>query len=818
MKQFFLALLSLISLTVSAQQPVNRDNTNGQQVNVFHGTIETDGIRIPKDADDIVWPSRDSIGLLKITATGNFSYHNGITWVDVRDGFVNVKDYGAKGDGVTDDTEAILDAYEASQYIYLPTGVYIANSELLFDGTVHLLGDGIDKTIIKSGPFSIEDYPDRALIYLKSPEPTDLGLIDADVNYNDASVTLQAFATLAPGQIVALHNTADYSYSGYRPEYKEGEFLIIKDSVNAGTNVEFTSRLLGSNYPDDTTRLYKMNMLQSCRIEGMTIIGTVPDDLSRTTALKADGIANSQFKNVKVLGASSANATFLRSFNNTFENFQVNKTQDDETSTSYGLSFANCQNITGNGLLVSSTRHALSIGGDDEGVLIVNRNIDFENCDFATVEDNSAFDLHGNSENCSVNNSVINGGLITGGHNNDFINNTVTNLYNGACVIGSELKSSVHKISGNTFNVNQPYKVDGAVGYIELGGEMELGGTLDLSDNTINYNHDAANTTVSLFQVYKLTYATDVKISAKGNKFKSSANTALVRGLYIRKASGRTNYAEVYLAGNEADSCSLGLIQHTDNVIVTNMNKISRSDRQGLYINDVGNFVFTNNWLKDNNQSSSGTSYLNGALMVLTSNSGYIANNINETNGAQGLYGYSVRDVPSLKVGTNSSTGHVTSKYNFTGTTVASNILELPVDVSNASSNANVLLRASDGSFQKISGTGFPVFSGNGFSFLTGASSELVRADGSKASINNTIRGTTTSSVTASLGPVTTSTTFNDAPVILQNQVNAKADKVGSGDIEITDTTKGYIHKSPDGTRYRITVANGGTLTVTALP
>lgn len=40
--------------------------------------------------------------------------------------------------------------------------------------------------------------------------------------------------------------------------------------------------------------------------------------------------------------------------------------------------------------------------------------------------------------------------------------------------------------------------------------------------------------------------------------------------------------------------------------------------------------------------------------------------------------------------------------------------------------------------------------------------------------------------------------------------------KIGS-DLEILDNTKGIILKSPDGTRYRVTVANGGTLTVTAL-
>lgn len=37
------------------------------------------------------------------------------------------------------------------------------------------------------------------------------------------------------------------------------------------------------------------------------------------------------------------------------------------------------------------------------------------------------------------------------------------------------------------------------------------------------------------------------------------------------------------------------------------------------------------------------------------------------------------------------------------------------------------------------------------------------------------------------------------------------------GDMEVTDATKGIVLKSPNGTRYRITVADNGTLTATAL-
>ena len=41
--------------------------------------------------------------------------------------------------------------------------------------------------------------------------------------------------------------------------------------------------------------------------------------------------------------------------------------------------------------------------------------------------------------------------------------------------------------------------------------------------------------------------------------------------------------------------------------------------------------------------------------------------------------------------------------------------------------------------------------------------------------------------------------------------------EVDGGDIEIDDSASGLILKSPNGTRYRVTVANGGTLSVTAV-
>lgn len=92
---------------------------------------------------------------------------------------------------------------------------------------------------------------------------------------------------------------------------------------------------------------------------------------------------------------------------------------------------------------------------------------------------------------------------------------------------------------------------------------------------------------------------------------------------------------------------------------------------------------------------------------------------------------------------------------------------------------------------------------------------------------------TTTSSITDIRQDVRAVATATDAELVtelgIRDAIDAAIGTVDSlqeitdlgnttdNDIEITDTTKGIILVSPDATRYRITVANGGTLSVTAV-
>lgn len=114
----------------------------------------------------------------------------------------NVKDYGAKGDGVTDDTNAIKAVLNTlvggvGGIVYFPFGTYIVSETIMVGGNVTICGDGVFNTILKLADNSNCDVisnDENTVMYYVSIH--DIG-IDGNARNNSS------------GSGILLHNASD---------------------------------------------------------------------------------------------------------------------------------------------------------------------------------------------------------------------------------------------------------------------------------------------------------------------------------------------------------------------------------------------------------------------------------------------------------------------------------------------------------------------------------------------------------------------------------------------------------------------------------
>jgi len=69
---------------------------------------------------------------------------------------VNLKQFGAKGDGTTNDTAAVAAAIATTKPVFIPTGTYILTSNLVLNSNQQLYGEGTG-SILKAGADGLRD-------------------------------------------------------------------------------------------------------------------------------------------------------------------------------------------------------------------------------------------------------------------------------------------------------------------------------------------------------------------------------------------------------------------------------------------------------------------------------------------------------------------------------------------------------------------------------------------------------------------------------------------------------------------------------------
>ena len=133
---------------------------------------------------------------------------------------VSVADFGAKGDGTTDDSASIQAAMNASYSVYFPPGTYLVNTQLVPTHAVDLIGAGREATKIN---LNVNDFGIKTTVSGRTVAIRDMSL------FGNTSLTNNAGVSLFDNGNRTLERLAVYNFAQIGIQIVQSVNPIIKD-------------------------------------------------------------------------------------------------------------------------------------------------------------------------------------------------------------------------------------------------------------------------------------------------------------------------------------------------------------------------------------------------------------------------------------------------------------------------------------------------------------------------------------------------------------------------------------------------------------
>lgn len=317
--------------------------------------------------------------------------------------YVTPEDYGAVGDGTTDDSEAVQDAVDAGYAVYFASNkTYYLASAVTIDHDCHLFGgEGATiKTVTPSGGTANNAIVVTGSLKKTTTLTTDYTSTGTTANSGN-QFTLSDMSGIEVGDIMVI-TAEDQYYSYARPMYYLGATLLVSDVYDGHI---YTSNSMPWDITNTANVSVKIYSAPTAIIEGLNFVSDIDSLGQYTNLIDLKWCKNSIVKNCN-LSHFGIGMRIYSCVNTLADCVTVSKSKYDNSMTGDGY-----------GILVESSSDTIiqrvmaicAQGCVDLGGTIPNINTYVRNCNLTSECRAIGIDMHENSYNIVVEDCTFGG-------------------------------------------------------------------------------------------------------------------------------------------------------------------------------------------------------------------------------------------------------------------------------------------------------------------------------------------------------------------------------------------------------------------------
>lgn len=340
---------------------------------------------------------------------------------------------------------------ESTVFDFVGNVDYVVNKNLTRTRSIKINGDGVAHIhFVNSAIFTICG----ALVKLPN--------LASDISKTNNIISFSAPHGLTEDDVIIAYNPSDFSWSGHREYYHEGEYFKLYSVT------EKTAKMYG--LPADNYVASHMDMYM---LDGPSVvINNMPITALSSPADSQSCIVVSLCKNVHITdaraaGGHSASIRIDRCYDVVIDGGSA-RNNSAVVTDEYGVSIWNSQKVFIKSGDLSATRHSVELGGTGFVCSVPTRDVFVDGCFLSndTSNDNGgSSDMHGIVDRILYSNCTIYyGGL--GGRNVEYDNCDIysrESTADGVCLYGSEVVGGLYSLTDCTLITNGDLATYGAV-------------------------------------------------------------------------------------------------------------------------------------------------------------------------------------------------------------------------------------------------------------------------------------------------------------------------------------------------------------------